>query len=618
MGGSRGARKAAQNKATKAAHAAKTKKYYDDLGGGKKVTYGDIAKAAAGAIPFVGGALAAKDLASGIANVGTTGIAGDVIEGAGSAGAKLGKAVGVAGTAAGIVGAGAAAYDTAQLYNKKSFQDKSPEEQEAFRNRKSGRNASRQRDLGNETPLTRQSPLKQASVRFDPNLGSGNRQTQNYATLSQRVGSSVDQAIGENRARAARDAEEERKNQAQELNTLRLADLKRSRQEELIVSGDTSVPSANQYLQKASTTLVNQQGDLVKSLNKGDITTDEFATQSALLTQQVGGLKATKETLTKFQEKYQGLLDNKNVSDADNGQSGVVWDAMRNGDLDFVMGDDGQMRVQNGDGTLDLPLSQINRLPDPTPKAPQLDLLLKGPTDGLTNELDPKKRGEAIRGVLDKQLSGDEQSARKTLLAFGVDRLGLSLEEAQELYGQEDFEDEYGNSNALEAHIENAFVEESESQWKANHFQREQNRLKLAKEEITIKKTQQAINQSNESIVVSQEQRAQTAQQTDAKEQTRKANQQFVQNLDFKQDPAKLIGTLRNSGITNILFTKKQGWIVTDPENPEKAQQVLGKDPNALQTYLGKSLKTNTSFAPLQRQSPFKRLTDWVSGLTNK
>ena len=53
---SRGARKAAQNKKTKAAHAAKTKAHWDELGSGEKVGYGDIAQAAAGAIPFVGGA----------------------------------------------------------------------------------------------------------------------------------------------------------------------------------------------------------------------------------------------------------------------------------------------------------------------------------------------------------------------------------------------------------------------------------------------------------------------------------------------------------------------------------------------------------------------------------
>ena len=166
---SRGARKAAQNKKTKEAHAAASKQYYDDLGGGERVDWGDIAYQAAGALPFVGGALAAKDLASGALGAGSAiGASGDVLEGASKAGVKAAGrgALAAAGTVAGIVGAADALKGAAELYNKKAYQEMTPEQQEKFRTRKSGRAATRKRELeGREnTPLERNSPLKQDPI----------------------------------------------------------------------------------------------------------------------------------------------------------------------------------------------------------------------------------------------------------------------------------------------------------------------------------------------------------------------------------------------------------------------------------------------------------------------
>ena len=65
---------------------------------------------------------------------------------------------------AGVVGAADALKGAAELYNKKAYQEMTPEQQHAFRNRKSGRAATRKRELEERSPLNRNSPLKESRI----------------------------------------------------------------------------------------------------------------------------------------------------------------------------------------------------------------------------------------------------------------------------------------------------------------------------------------------------------------------------------------------------------------------------------------------------------------------
>ena len=321
--GGRARRRKAINEQTKAKSAEATKQYWDELGQGEKVTAGDIAYQAAGAIPFVGGALAAKDLARGALGAGSAiGASGDALEVAGKAGLKSAGqgALAAAGTVAGVVGAADALAGAAKLYNKMSYQNMTPEEQEARRTQTaSTRRGSRR------SPVERNSPLKQYSASFVDQI---NRGRVNYATLSDEIGGSVEEAIAQNRERADREAEQARQAQLDEMRQLQLASIKQNQYESLQIAGDTGVPSFDQHLQSASRMLVDKQAGLVNQLKNGEINTDDFAVASAQIKGEIPNLKATKQALSTFQTNYQGLLEADELSGANDGQAGMLYNCL--------------------------------------------------------------------------------------------------------------------------------------------------------------------------------------------------------------------------------------------------------------------------------------------------
>ena len=325
---SRGARKAAQNKKTKAAHAARTKAHWDELGQGEKVEWSDIGQAAAGAIPFVGGALAAKDLARGAAITGGTavGAAGDALEAGGKAGLKsAGKAAaGALGTVAGIVGAADAAVGAGKLFNKKQYQELSPEEQQARRTiTSSQRRGSRRRS----SPTTRmESPFKQSS--FNPYA---------YQDKFAGAGDAAAAAIEEQRALEREVRQREREELQDAMQRQAFAEAKAKQQEALIVAGDTGFNNVDLAVNQASRQLVDQAAALTAQLNKGEITADEWASQTALIRKQVPGINAWKETLTNNLGAYVEATATGGISKAMNPEYMAVYNSLMKDDGTFSL-----------------------------------------------------------------------------------------------------------------------------------------------------------------------------------------------------------------------------------------------------------------------------------------
>ena len=465
---SRGARKAAQNKATKAAHAAKTKAHWDELGSGEKVGYGDIAQAAAGAIPFVGGALAVKDIAKGAGvTAGTAiGASGDAAEVAGKVGLKtIGAA---AGQIAGIVGAADAAYAAGKLFNKKQYQDLTPEQQQARRTKRSGRGASRQNELRMRAAQEAQERIADSAKNIE-NLADPEKEdsplTRNgfnpyaagsYGTLSQ----SLDQNFATQRAEQSARREAERHAQQQEMQRFQFAELKAKQAEGLIVPGDTGYNNVNLAVDNASRALVDQAGALTGQLSKGDISADDYAFKIATIRSQVPGIKQWKETLTNNLQNYTQALTDGQLSAANSMETSDLYGSLLKDDGRFTLNvnPEGQVvfgGVTDAENPVSIPVNGINNMPKPILKQPSPWEQLKQPIKDIQSAGAEFWNGdveEAVKGALDGVLQAGGDSA---LLSLAVDHYNIPLEEAKALADSP----AEGYSSALEQMVEDKWVE---------------------------------------------------------------------------------------------------------------------------------------------------------------
>ena len=298
------------------------------------------------------------------------------------------------------------------------------------------------------------SPMKRMQT-DSPFKRTPNIQRSNYVNLSDRIGKSAQGAVEERRAAERAGREEERQARQAEMQQMQMAQMKQAQYESLNVPADTGIKSADQYLQDASRQMVNSQSNLVNALKAGDIDTDEFAQKSALIKSQIPALQQTKKELGSFQETYANLLSTDAISKADDGQAGQLYNLIQSGEMLIQPDESGNMVMQSPDGAISVPLSQIGRIPKPTPKAPEMAELVKGP---LAQMGEGPFNDQAVLESIDTMFTGDPIKDEKTLKSIAVDRLGMSLEEANELLTETD--GDYGDSatNALEQRVESALL----------------------------------------------------------------------------------------------------------------------------------------------------------------
>lgn len=328
---------------------------------------------------------------------------------------------------------------------------------------------------------------------------------QNYATLSDEIGSSVDEAIAQQREARDRAIEDERKARMDEMQQMQLAQLKANQYEALSVPGDTSIPSADQYLQQASRDLIDMQSNYVNQLKNGEIDTDEFARLSAQVKTQVPQLQATKQALTDFQANYSTLLQEDKLSESNSDLPGKLYNAITTGDMQITPNPEtGEMMIVGADGELNMPLSQVGRLPKPTPKQPELSQLVQ-PTvaaqDYTTDTFNP----ESVRAQLDSMLAGGDLQSEKTLKAIAVDSLGMTLEEANALMNEELPEaDNYGNTNRLEQKVEMAMINEARQQFEAQAYKAKEDQLDLKLKEARLRNLDRQLDSQGGNLTATQ------------------------------------------------------------------------------------------------------------------
>ena len=480
-GRSRGARKAAQNKKTKAAHAASTKKHWDELGEGEKVTWGDIGEAAAGGIPFVGGALTAKNLATGVSNTagGLVGAAGDAGEAAAKAGVKAATrgAISAAGQVAGIVGAADALKQAGELFNKKQYQELSEEEKQKRRTITAGQRR------GRRSPLTRlESPLKQTAHE----RAQANNPYYNYLQLG-----GWDEAQTEIANQRAQQAKARQDALQEQLSNLQLAELKTKQQEGLIVPANTGYNNIDIAIQGASRQLVDQAGALTAQLKNGEIDTDQYATDLAIIRSQVPAINTFKENLTGNLQGYTEALQNGQISHAMGAEARDFYGTL--------LGDSGQLQLgatpegnvalvgfTNGGEEVSIPVQGSGQMPKPILKQPAPFELLKDPLKTLQDQKEfwDEDAVDFSKGQLDNILNQGGEGALKSLAA---DHYGYSLEQIEDLENTP----AEGYSSALEQQIEEKWVQTANTMFLNDQLKaREQREFQLQQQRIEAQQQQ--------------------------------------------------------------------------------------------------------------------------------
>ena len=325
-------------------------------------------------------------------------------------------------------------------------------------------------------------------------MAAPNIRRSNYINLSEQIGSSVQGAIDEKRDRERAEAEELRQAQQAEMQQMQMAQLKQSQYESLNVPADTGVKSADQYIQGASRDMVNAQSGLVNMLKNNEIDTDEFARRSALIKQQIPALQQTKKELGAFQSNYASLLSEGKISKADSGQAGQLYDLIQSGEMLIQPDEEGNMMMMSPEGykgePISVPLSQIGRIPKPTPQAPELAELAAGPLAQIgEGEFDP----EIVLKSIDTMFTGDSVQDEKTLKAIAVDRLGMSLEQADAMLA-ESIDSETGATNALEEAVENSILSTAKTQYEGTKIKKEQEKAALALKQAQAANQQRLAN----------------------------------------------------------------------------------------------------------------------------
>ena len=171
-----------------------------------------------------------------------------------------------------------------------------------------------------------------------------------------------------------------------------------------------------------------------------------------------------------------------------------------------------------------------------------------------------------------------------------------------------------GNSNALEARIEEEMIAIGEQQWKTNDHIRKQNELKLAQQQATLQRTQQLTNAGNVTALAQQEAiQAQKIKEFQATKQGRENQQRIYNSISgLKNIDSDSLGSL------GIIAQKRAGNLIGRAPNgkefaiPWDGTNEAAKRRNLIRALGGQDNELIIDDAPLNRKkpSPLKRDPD--------
>ena len=336
------------------------------------------------------------------------------------------------------------------------------------------------------------SPLKQTAHQ----QAQANNPYYNYLQLG-----GWDEAQQEIDRRSAERRKAQQEKLQNEIAQFQYADMKAKQTEALVVPANTGYNNVDLAIQTASRQLVDQAGALTAQLKNGEIDTDQYANQLAIIRSQVPEINTFKNTLTEGLTQYQEAIANGTWSKAMPMETMDFYGTLTNdgGSVQLGTTEDGNVALigtTQGGQEINIPVNSSGRMPKPIIKQP-VPSQIYGP---LVKELAADEAGvfdesatEAVKGKLDEVLAAGGENALKSL---AVDHYGLDLDDANEKLA---VLDEDGVSE-LEKFVEGKFVEGASKVFRVDQLNAQQQAQNaIAWRKLHNSEEQQQYNRNNPS-----------------------------------------------------------------------------------------------------------------------
>ena len=423
------------------------------------------------------------------------------------------------------------------------------------------------------------------------------------------AGDAAAAAVAENEARRKAFLDEEDRELKRQMSQLQFGELKAKQAEALVVPGDTGFNNVDLAINNASRQLVDQAGALTAQLNKGEISVDDWASQTALIRSQVPGVKQWKETLNTNLGQYTQALANGQLSDAMDPSSMDLYGTLLKDDgrLNLAVNDQGQVVFEGtteGGSPVSIPVNGSANMPKPVLKQPSPYEIMKEPLKEFNNQGWSEDVAEFSRQQLDSVLAkGGDQA----LLSMAVDHMGIPANEARELANME----ADGYTSALEQQVEEKWVEDA----RAIHIYDQQKQQKALLEAKKLELQQQRLEATT---ATQNRQLDYTERNLDLQED--KWNEKLEQEALLKENRAITATHIKEIDPESSDFIAQmsaQGIVVAQDKKSGKYGVQEGK--NWVPFNSAKEAKNyvlSKFGTPLKRKSPFKRLGDWINNMT--
>ena len=458
-------------------------------------------------------------------------------------------------------------------------------------------------------------------------MGSPFKQTNPYAYQNY---TRLDEAAESIEAQQQKQRDLEDRRYKKEMQQFQYAEMKAKQAEALIVPGDTGFNNIDLAMSTASRGLVDQAGALTAQLKKGDINTDEYANQLALIRSQVPALKQWKESLSQNLTTYTEALQNGQLSDAMNPQSLDLYGTLLkdDGSVQLGIGEDGSVTmagVTEGGEPISIPVTGIGNMPKPILKQPSPYEQLKGPMKEIQQRLISKEGNEDeisdyARAQFDSVV---EQGGDQAVLSMAVDHMGLSYEEAKKLEGTP----LEGYRNALEKQVEDNWVNAAGDMFVADEFKQKQQLINQQKLQQQKQQAAQNADIAQQRLDIAREQQdaPKTGQERQYADNVSKAERLFTPDFLY-QDPQSYsdlgYGTIDAAGLgkeqraqVKQKYGTDQGFFIDTGKTKVFVPTGEHISSQQMRARVARGLYgvDPTDLSPLDRKTPFSRkLFSWL------
>ena len=302
--------------------------------------------------------------------------------------------------------------------------------------------------------------------------------TGNYADTSKRIGTAVDEAVSDVRTNIDRARAYEDRMRKQKLEDYAFEQLKVQEYQGLQIPSDSPYLDFENSFQQAASYIP----DAYAALENSDLSSQEKARGKALLMQQVGALKGTREKILQQVNTGAAAIQNGTVSGYNDADTIDFYNGLLTPNSGYTVQMENNQLVLKGKTPVEgkdinIPIAQYGR------RAPELNI--KGPDPLVTINAANKAaydRGYYIPDNKSKTLSGEyEESIKdaftsyleslpnqdKAIKSAAVDYFGFTPEEVDKLADVRNYTGPDGESydNELEYKMENAFLQRSKDRF---------------------------------------------------------------------------------------------------------------------------------------------------------